>query len=404
MKTRRLFRHGLRSMGRHKVRTFLMMLGTLVGVAALTVVVALGRGAERQMMDRLDVIFSGRSILLMSAGAGMAGPRPDGQVQPLNLEDVEAIQAAVPAVAVADPVLSIRAREVSYQGESRELLIFGHSERADVVWSRGVTRGRFFTVADVAQSARVALVGETVVEELFGGRDPVGEQIRIGAVPFQVIGVLQSVGLDPHGLNRDNEVHIPVSTAMRRLANVDFIGMVKLLVAEDQDLDATVFQIQDLMRERHALTEDEPDDFHLVTPVQVQDTLRATNRVFTVFLPLLAGLSILIGAIVVANLMLMSVNERRAEIGLRKAVGARNRDIWGQFLLEATVVTALAGVVALAVGYGVVRLLERLAGMPGSVSPGVAALGLGASVLVGLVAGVLPARKAAGLEAVATLR
>lgn len=404
MKTRRLLGHGLRSMGRQKARTALMMLGTFIGVAALTVVIAIGRGAERQMLERMNILFSGRSILLFSSGGGMGGPRPGGQARPLTLADLEAIQDAVPAVTLADPTLLIRAREVSYEGDSRELLIFGHSQNAEAVWGRGVSRGRFFTAADVESSARVALAGERVVEDLLGGADPIGARIRVGSVPFEVVGVLEPVGTDPHGLDRDNEIHIPISTAMRRVANVNFIGSAKLLVSPEDDLDAAVFAVEDVMRERHTLTPDEPNDFHMVTPVQVQEMVRSSNRVFTVFLPLLAGLSILVGGIVLANLMLMSVNERRAEIGLRKAVGARTRDIWGQFLVECCVITGLAGVLALGAGTVVIRVLRVALETPAAMSPGVASLGLVASVAVGLVAGVVPARRAARLEAVASLR
>ncbi len=404
MKTRRLFGHGLRSMGRHKSRTFFMMLGTLIGVAALTVVVAMGQGAKQEMMDRMNVMFSGRSIFLYSAGGGMGGPRDGGPVQPLTIEDMDAILETIPGVTMADPSLLVGGQDVVYDGESRELMVFGHSEVADVVWSRGVTRGRFFTEADVAQSARVALVGEATARDLFGTDDPVGESFRIGTVPFEVIGVLEGVGTDPHGLDRDDEVHVPISTAMRRLANVDFVGSIKMLVSEDTDLDGTVFAVEDLLRERHNLTLDEPADFHMVTPVRIQEVVESSNRVFTVFLPLVAGLSIVVGGIVVANLMLMGVNERRAEIGLRKAVGARTRDIWGQFLIEAVIVTGLAGVLALVVGLVVIQVLAGRMEMAGGMSPGVAILGLVTAMLVGLLAGVFPARRAAGLDPVETLR
>ena len=212
------------------------------------------------------------------------------------------------------------------------------------------------------------------------------------------------MGIDPHGWDRDNEVIIPYTTMMRRVMNIDYIQSVKFLVDPEADLDGAVSGIEGLLRERHALAEGELDDFSMMTPVQVQEMVSSMNRIFTLFLPLLAAVSLLIGGIVVANLMLMGVNERRSEIGLRKAVGARERDIWIQFLLESSLVTVAGGVLALLVGAVALSIIGG--SMEGvSVMPWQAAtLGMGASILVGLVAGVVPARRAAAMDAVATLR
>ena len=243
-----------------------------------------------------------------------------------------------------------------------------------------------------------------MVRELFGGADPIGLQLRIGSVPFQVIGVLDSMGIDPHGWDRDNEVIIPFTTMMRRVLNVDYLGSAKILAEEGTDLSAAVESIEALLRERHSLAEDELNDFSMITPVQVEEMVASMNRIFTLFLPLLAGVSLLIGGIVVANLMLMGVNERRSEIGLRKAVGARDRDVWLQFLLESALVTVAGGVLALLVGAaGLAVIGGAMEGV--SVVPWEAAtLGLLAAVAVGLLAGVFPARRAAALEPVETLR
>jgi putative ABC transport system permease protein len=223
-------------------------------------------------------------------------------------------------------------------------------------------------------------------------------------VPFEVIGVLDSMGIDPHGWDRDNEVIVPYTTAMRRLMNVDYIGTAKILAENDADLDAAVVAITGLIRERHALAEDEPNDFHMITPVQVRDMVGSMNRVFTLLLPLVAGISLLIGGIVVANLMLMGVNERRSEIGLRKAVGARARDIWVQFLLESSLVTASGGLLALVVAAGALALVAQGMEIPSIMPWEAATLGLGAAVVVGLIAGVAPARRASQLEPATTLR
>ncbi len=405
MRTRRLMGHGLRGMGRHRLRTFFMMLGTFMGVLAFTLVVAIGQGTRDSVLGNIERMFAGSSIFLSAGGGGMmGGPRADGPTTTLVMEDLEVIQAAVPGIRVYDPMIMAGSREVVYQGNSSSVRVLGHSERHEEVWDRGVSRGAFIGEAEVRSSARVALVGETLVRELFQGADPIGLQLRIGTVPFDVIGVLDSMGIDPHGWDRDNEVLIPVTTMMRRVMNVDYVQSAKFLAESGTDLDGVVLAIEDLLRERHALAEDVPNDFSMITPVQVQEMVGSMNRIFTLFLPLLAGVSLLIGGIVVANLMLMGVNERRSEIGLRKAVGARGRDVWVQFLLESSLVTVVGGLLALVVAAVTLGVIGRFMEIP-SIMPWEAAfLGLGAAVAVGLLAGVAPARRAAALDPVATLR
>jgi putative ABC transport system permease protein len=405
MKTQRLIRHGLKDMGRHRLRTFFMMLGTFVGVLALTVVMAIGQGTRDAVMGNMERMFAGNSILLSAGGGGMmGGGGGDGPTTTLTEEDLAEIQSSVQGIEVFDPMVMAMSREVVYQGNSSNVRVIGHSENHEAVWNRGVSRGAFFGEAEVRSSGRVALIGETLVRDLFGGSDPIGLQIRIGTVPVQVIGVLDSMGIDPHGWDRDNEVIVPYTTAMRRIMNIDYIQSAKILVAGEADLDGAVAGIEALLRDRHALGEGELDDFSMMTPVQVREMVGSMNRIFTLFLPLLAAVSLLIGGIVVANLMLMGVNERRSEIGLRKAVGARERDIWLQFLLESSLVTAAGGILALLIGAVALSIIGG--SMEGvSVMPWEAAtLGMGASILVGLVAGVFPARAAAGLDPVTTLR
>jgi putative ABC transport system permease protein len=405
MKPLRLIRHGLRGMGRHRLRTFFMMLGTFIGVLALTVVVAIGQGTRDAILHNVERLFSGSSIFLTAGGGGMMGGPRAGPTTTLVIDDLEAIQSTVSGIRVWDPMVQAGAREVVYQGASSTVRVLGHSSRHEEVWNRGASRGAFFSEAEVRSSARVALVGETLARDLFRGADPIGLQLRIGTVPFEVIGVLDSMGIDPHGWDRDNEAIVPYTTAMRRLMNVDYIGTAKLLADPHVDLDAAVLAIEGLLRERHALAEDELNDFHMITPRQVEEMVGSMNRVFTLFLPLVAGVSLLIGGIVVANLMLMGVNERRSEIGLRKAVGARVRDIWVQFLLESSLVTVIGGILGLVVAATALAVVAAH-GMeiPRAMPWEAATLGLGAAVIVGVIAGVAPARRASLLDSATTLR
>lgn len=405
MKTQRIVRYGLRDLGRHRLRTFFMMLGTFVGVLALTLVVAIGQGTRDSVMGNIERMFAGNSILLSAGGGGMmGGPRADGPTTTLVMEDLDAILSTVPGVTVIDPMVMANEREVVYQGNSSSVRVIGHSENHEEVWNRGVSRGAFFGAAEVRSSARVALVGETLVQDVFEGADPIGFQLRVGTVPFEVIGVLDSMGIDPHGWDRDNEVVIPVTTMMRRVMNIDYVQSAKMLVSDAGDLDGAVLAIEDLLRERHSLAEGEANDFSMITPTQVQEMVGSMNRVFTLFLPLLAGVALLIGGIVVANLMLMGVNERRSEIGLRKAVGANASDIRTQFFLESALVTLVGGVLALIVAAIVLYFVSRGMEIPSIMPWQAALLGLGAAVIVGIAAGVLPARRASELDPVTTLR
>lgn len=404
MKTSRLVSSSLRMLGRNKLRTSFMMLGTLIGVTALTVVMALGQGTQQGVLDSFRRMFSGSRIMLQAVSVSQSGLHAAGATTTLTIDDLAAIQDEVPEVTMFDPAQYMGLGDLVFEGNSLRTAIRGHSERHEIVADRGVTRGSFFTAQDVRASARVALVGETLVRRVFGDIDPIGQAIRVGTIPFEVVGVLKSIGIDPHGIDRDNEVIIPISTMLRRVMNVDYLNAGQLTVEPSANLDATVLAVTDVLRRRHMLADGEPDDFRTWTPVQVEEMIASSNRIFTVLLPLVALISILVGAGVVANVMLMSVSDRKSEIGLRKAVGARPRDIWWQFVLESTLVTTLGGVAALALGFAVLAFVTSHTAFEAAFPWGVTILGLGIAVTVGVLAGVLPARRAAGLDAVESLR
>jgi putative ABC transport system permease protein len=268
----------------------------------------------------------------------------------LTLADLKELQEQIPNIETYDPMQMIASRSVKYKKKSLDLPIMGNSPNAEEVWNRSVTSGSFYTEADMKQSARVALVGTSVVKELFNGIDPVGEQIRIGNVPFRVIGVLEPMGIDPHGMDRDNEIGVPITTIMRRLMNVDYIMAAKLQLADKSGMVETAAQIRQILRERHHITTDEPADFMIITPVKVRQILSQMTNVFSVLLPLIAGIALLAGGVVVAALMLIMVNERTGEIGLRKALGARTKDILRQLIMETTVITVTGGLIGFLLG------------------------------------------------------
>jgi putative ABC transport system permease protein len=402
MNTRLMMAGSVRVFTRYKLRSFFMSLGIIIGVASLVVMRSMGMGAERSMMDKVERMLGASGIILVnSADARRGGNRDPGK---LTIADIDAIGEQLDQVIDWDPSLILGNREIQYQGKNLSLAIHGHSERAETVWERGVTRGEFFSKSDVISASRVALIGSKTAEALFGNEDPVGKQIRIGSSPFRVKGVLEENGFDPHGLDRDNEVHIPITTLMRRLVNVDTIGNAKLTVSSPEEVDETVDQIADILVERHSLADDEPDDFSIFTPIQVQKSVKKANRVLTLYLPATAGIALLVAGIVIANIMLLGVRERIGEIGLRKAVGATNRQISGQFLLESLVVSVVSGALGAGIGAAIIVAVSRTISPDTQLTPDSIALGLIAALGVGIFAGVLPARRAARLEPVEALR
>ena len=403
MNRSRLIAHSLRMMKRYKLRTIFMMLGSLIGVAALTFVISIGQSAERKMHTMIGQIFGNSSIIIHDGGGAMMGaPRVPGKR--LKIDDIAAIQKELPEVQAWDPQQAVVA-SVRHGNAADSVQVLGESERGEQVWNRAVVRGQFFDASAVVGSSRVVLIGETVARELFGNDDPLSADIQIGSVPFRVIGILEPWGTDAHGMDRDNEVVVPISTLMRRVTNVDTISTAKLIVSDPALAEDTKESIQRILRERHALMAGQPDDFSIITATQVRRMMSQVQRVMYLYLPLVAAISLIAGGIVSASLMLVSVNERVGEIGLRQAVGARPDAIRLQFILETATTTVVGGLVGIIIGFAIAGMGASRMHL-GEVYPSWAAavLGMVASGVVGSLAGVLPAVRAARLKPAEALR
>jgi len=403
MTASQLVQSSLRVMARYKLRSGFMMLGSFIGVAAVTFVVSVGAAAEQKLLATVRQLF-GASSIIVTAGGGffMGGPR--GEAARLTLDDMEAVAREVPAIEVWDPLQVMPGGQVKHADRATTARVLGQSERFERVWERGVSRGELFDAAAVTGSARVAVIGETVARRLFGSEDPLGAEVLIGPVPFRVIGILERFGTDLHGMDRDNEVVVPISTVMRRLLNVDSIRAAKLLVRDPGAVEAATREVKRVLRERHGLAEGQPSDFTIVTSLAVRQMVARTERVLFLYLPLVAGVSLLAGAAVAASLMLASVNERTSEIGLRRAVGARPEDIRRQFLVETTMTTLTGGLVGVLIGGGGALVVAGQLGLTGTLPGRAILLGLALSTATGLLAGVLPARRAARLQPADALR
>lgn len=402
MNPMRLVSHSAGMMRRHKLRTGFMMIGSFVGVAALTLVVSVGLAAERKLLKLAHQMFGESSLMIIDGGGHMmGGPRNPGKR--LKIDDLEAIGKQIPEIESWDAqqglTVSVRHADLSDTAQ-----VLGESERSEHVWGRTPVQGAYFDAAAVRSSERVALIGQTVVNQLFGNENPMGQEIQIGSVPFRVIGILEHWGTDPHGMDRDNEIVVPISTLMRRLTNVDTVTGAKLLMAPSAREDQVVKAIDAILRERHGLAAGQPNDFSILTASQVRQVMDSIKKILSLYLPMVAAISLLAGGIVSAALMVASVNDRAAEIGLRRAVGARTQDIRLQFLIETAATTLAGGFAGILLGYVLAHMGADHMHL-GSVSPwGAALLGIISSIVVGLAAGLLPAQRAARMSPVDALR
>jgi putative ABC transport system permease protein len=383
--------NSFRMMLRNKLRTLFMSIGVMVGVATLIAGQSLGAGADKQIKQRVNKVFGPGTVYLIS--------------RTLTYADIEAIEVTMNQVIASSPRFGGAESEISYQGVNRQAAVFGHADNAEFVWNRSVTEGRFFTPEDLAKNARVALIGHRLAELLFGeGSDPLGEEIMIGSSPFRVIGVLEPAGTDPHGEDRDEDIFVPITTAMRRLNNTEYIGVAKLVVSNHELIDEDADQISAIMRDQHNIAEGEQEDFAIYTSKFAGRMILKANRILNVYMSVAAAVVLLVAAIVIATIMLVVVRERIAEIGLRKALGATEKNISFQFLTEAVVITLISGVLGIGLGLGAASLVSTHIDMPVIVTMKAVILCLAAAVTVGIASGIVPARRAARLDPVEALR
>lgn len=400
----RIVQSGFRTAWTHKVRALFMILSIMIGIAALTIIISLGKGTEEKIMAQVRKFFSPKTVMVVSGGGRMEPNRPVTFSGNLKLNDVEEIVQQIGDITDFDAILPVPGKEAQANGNNTLVDIVGHTPAAEIVHNLVIAEGRFFGEAENRALARVAVITPRARERLFGASDPIGQTIRIDNVPFQVIGVIGPRGMDPHGTDKDNEILIPLNTVLRRVANVDYVMLAKFLVHDERQTNAAAEQIKSILRERHSINPSEDDDFQVITPVRVKELIDNATRTFNLYLPLLAFVALLVGSIVVVNLMLISVNERVKEIGLRKAVGARSSDIAVQFLIEASSVTIVSGAAGIVIGILLLTQIVKFMNLPFTISWSAVLICSIVSIIIGIAAGYFPAKKAAGLSPIESLR
>ncbi|MCD6496848.1 MAG: ABC transporter permease [Deltaproteobacteria bacterium] len=397
-----LFRESMRSLGGNKVRTFFMMAGTIVGIAALVLVMSIGKGTERKIMKKVET-FGPHAIMVLTGGGKQLGP-PNMNITTLTLEDANAIRQGIPNLKIVTSIARKLRMGLRAAGHEYQAMVWGVEPAFHDSYHWYVSSGEEFSDEDVATLARVCVIGETVRQQLFGDQDPVGQTIYVNKVRLRIKGLLTKRGRTPLGGDFDARILVPITTAMRRLLNVDYLGAIRIIAKSRTNLGKTVRAVEALLHRRHHITPPKEDDFRVLSSDRIQKMARRTARTLSILLLSLAVLSMLVGGVVLMNIMLISVGERQKEIGLRRAVGATKRQIGMQFLIEALSVTLIGMLIGGLLGAGITLLLGQYTRMPAVLSWESVGISVAFALLVGTIFGVQPARKAAASSPVDALR
>jgi putative ABC transport system permease protein len=387
----------------HKLRTFLSVTGVVVGVAAVVLVVSAGRGSEKRILDRIRDM--GTDLIVVNAGQTriVAGrERQMATVTTLVPQDAEAIVKKCPSVARAAP-LAGKKLAAKFEGETTNTNVVGMTPDGFQIRNMDIASGRFFSELESRGRRRVAVLGPTVVKNLFGNADAVGRRLRIGRVPFEVVGVTRPKGVDVSGTDQDDLIIVPLGTAMRRLLNLTHVKAIYVQARGARSLVRAEREIRQVLRKRHRLR-DKPDDFTIRNQATLLVTERETSRSLTLLIGSVAAISLLVGGVGILAVMLMSIRERTKEIGLRRALGARRQDIRNQFLIESSILAGGGGALGVILGLAASFAAPGLGYWDRVIPWSAAAIGFVFSVSLGIVFGLYPATHAASLQPVAALR
>jgi putative ABC transport system permease protein len=402
MTQKTLLKLAWQSILKNKMRTVLTMLGIVIGVGSVIVMVAVGNGAQVQIQKQISSL--GTNLILVLPGSSQQGgvSQGAGTFNRLTVEDAQKLKLEGTTLAGVSPVIFARQVVIGPSGNWRTT-INGVSADYFAIRDWQTTTGDVFSEADVRSGRKIALLGQTVANNLFPGVDPTGAQIQIGRVPFTVLGVLAPKGQNANGNDQDDIVVMPYTTAQTRLSGNIRIGQIMLSTFSPGDIPAATAEITSIMRAAHKLG-DNADDFTVRNQTEIATAATATTSVMSGLLAAIASVSLLVGGIGIMNIMLVSVTERTREIGIRMAIGARGADVMTQFLVESVVMSLLGGVLGLVFGIGGSMLLGRLTGWSTAVPTYALFIAVGFSAAVGVFFGFYPARKAAALNPIQALR
>ena len=391
----------LREIRRNLLRSFLTILGIVIGVAAVVTMVTVGKGATQAVQDQITSL--GTNLLQIRPGQRLGPGRDAAGAPPFRIADADAIAAQVGGVRAVAPLATAGTMAV-YGARNWSTVALGTTNAYFTTNNWTIAEGRPFEEAELRAGAAVCLIGATVRRELFGSVDPVGERIRLRQIGCEVIGLLASKGQTSFGADQDDVVVLPIATVHRRISGNVNVGTILVSMTDGADAARVKQELTQLLRERRKLSEADENNFNVLDTAQLAQTLSSTTAVMTTLLGAVAAVSLLVGGIGIMNIMLVSVTERTREIGIRLAIGALGREVLLQFLIEAVMLAALGGVVGIALATAASIAITRLMAVPYLFDPGINLLGFAFAALIGIVFGYFPARRAARLDPIEALR
>jgi len=394
----------LHTLGAHKMRTALAVIGIVIGVSAVILMVAIGRGAQAAVMKKIQGL--GTNLIIVTAGKVrvFAGrPRQMGNTTTLTMKDAEALPQEAPSVGKAAPFQG-RKVVVKYGDATATTQVSGTTPEFTSIRNFRPVSGRFFTDEEVKGAMRVAVLGKTAAGNLFEGRNPLGETVRIKNVPFEVIGVLEEKGVNAIGQDDDDLILVPITTIMRRVMNVSYVNDIYIEAKDAALMNKAVEEVAAVLRDRHRLKPGREDDFSIQNQTDILKAEEETSRTFTMLLGGIAAISLIVGGVGILAIMLISIRERVKEIGVRRALGARKKDVLLQFLIEALILSVVGGLIGAVLGIGSSFVVGWFTGLPTSVSALSVVIAFLFSAAIGLFFGIYPAKKASELDPIVALR
>ena len=391
----------LREIRRNVLRSSLTALGIIIGVASVIIMVTLGNGATAQV--RADIASMGSNLLTVMPGQRVGPGGASSSAKPFRRQDVDALTREVDSVTSIAPVATTNLSVIS-GAKNRSTNVTGTTNAYFESGGWKLASGRWFSESELRSGAAVCIIGQTTKTELIGSADPIGSRLRLRSLSCSVIGLLQSKGKSNFGQDRDDTVVIPLRTMQRRLSGSEDIQQVQLSVSNTVSTEKAQQDITRLMRERRRLARDADDDFNIMDQQEIANTISGTTRTLTALLAAVAAISLLVGGIGIMNIMLVSVTERTREIGLRLSIGARDRDVLMQFLVEALVLSLAGGAIGVLAGFAASYGVSHIMQWPSLVTPTAVLLSFGCAAGIGIFFGFYPARKAAALDPIEALR